>query len=153
MRHPVRHIIIHCSDSPNGRNDLAEDIRRWHTSPRPQGRGWKHAGYHYVIELDGHCAPLVPLDGDGFIDPWEIANGAAGHNHNSIHICLIGTDCFTHAQWSTLYRVVADLRYRLPAVTVHGHYEFNPAKTCPNFDVQEWLRDPDSVANRQMITL
>ena len=148
----IEQIIIHCSDSPNGRDDRAEDILLWHTGPKSEGhRGWKHAGYHYVIELDGKVATLVPLDDDEFIEPWEIANGARGHNQNSIHICMIGTDKFTSAQWDALHHLTADLGLRYPDVTVQGHREFAPHKTCPGFAVTSWLLDPVRVQKNHLL--
>ena len=44
----INQIIIHCSATPEGRNDTSKDIRRWHLA-----RGFKDIGYHYIILLDG----------------------------------------------------------------------------------------------------
>ena len=48
----ISKIIIHCSATPEGRNNTIEDIERWH-----KARGWKSVGYHYVIHLDGSVHP------------------------------------------------------------------------------------------------
>jgi len=142
MKQKTENIIIHCSDSPNGRDVRASDILAWHTDPKPKGRGWHTAGYHYVICIDGEVEPLVHRNDDAYTDGWEIANGARGHNHNSIHICMIGDDRFTQNQWDALHQLLAKLGLQCPGATVHGHHEFNPAKTCPNFDVAQWLTEP-----------
>lgn len=144
-RRSVKNIIMHCSDSPNGRPDTAADIRRWHTDPKPRGRGWHTPGYHFVVEVDGHISPLVLIDDDGFLEPWEIANGVRGHNHNSIHICMIGKDQFSREQWDALTVLTQDLGLQFPDATLHGHREFDPAKFCPGFEVADWAADPVSV--------
>jgi len=136
--------IIHCAATPNGHPFTAEDIRRWHTAPKPEGRGWSHAGYHFVIELDGKIAPLVPLDDDQFIEPWEIANGARGFNSDSIHICMIGTDAFTRAQWQSLGQLREDIADLYCGISFYGHNEFS-SKNCPGFYVGAWLTSPESI--------
>ena len=135
-------LIIHCSDTPNGRPNTAEDILLWHTGSKADGhRGWKHAGYHKVIEIGGQVKDLVPLDDDAFIEPWEIANGARGHNQSSIHICLIGKDAFTRAQWDALHKLIAEIGFIHPDITLHGHNEFAD-KDCPGFEVFQWMTEP-----------
>ena len=150
MRHQTEHIIIHCSDSPNGRDVRASDILAWHTDPKPKGRGWHTAGYHYVICVDGEVEPLVHRDDDAYTDGWEIANGVRGHNNNSIHICMIGKDAFTQAQWDALHALLADIGLQCPDVSVHGHHEFNPDKSCPNFEVSQWLTEPVRIQQQHL---
>jgi len=141
----ITKLIVHCSDTPNGRPNTAADILYWHTGPVSEGqRGWKSAGYHYVIEVGGNVEPLVPLDDDAFIEPWEIANGAHGHNHESIHICLIGKDKFTREQWDALHRLTSDIGFKHPDITLHGHNEFS-SKACPGFNVGAWINYPLTV--------
>ena len=41
-------IIVHCADTPEGRDVRAEEIRHWH-----KAKGWDDIGYHYVIDIDG----------------------------------------------------------------------------------------------------
>ena len=38
----INKIVIHCSASPNGREDTAEDIHRWHKE-----RGFDGVRYHH----------------------------------------------------------------------------------------------------------
>jgi N-acetyl-anhydromuramyl-L-alanine amidase AmpD len=124
---PIRKIFIHCSASPH-RGDTAEAIHRWHKE-----RGWPGIGYHYVIDEFGNQE-------NGRPEYW-VGTHVKKHNRNSIGICLIGTDFFTEAQWKTLRALVVDLRVRYPGVEVLGHYEVDPGKTCPNFDVPMWLAE------------
>ena len=150
----IKEIIIHCSDTPEGRNDTAEDIRRWHTKER----GWKDIGYHYVIDLDGTIEPGRPI---------EIA-GAHCTNHNaySIGICYIGgavwrdgvdekgkpikdadgkthlvpKDTRTQEQKKALVELCRQLKEKYPNAGIHGHREY-ANKSCPSFDVQAWRKE------------
>lgn len=151
MRQKTELIIIHCSDSPNGRDDRASDILAWHTDPKPKGRGWRTAGYHYVICVDGMIEELVKRNDDAFTDGFEISNGARGHNNHSIHICMVGKDRFTQAQWDALHRLIADLGLQCPDATVHGHREFNPEKTCPGYEVSLWLTEPVRIQQQHLL--
>tara|TARA_R110002111_G_scaffold157300_1_gene223894 strand:+ start:3536 stop:3922 length:387 start_codon:yes stop_codon:yes gene_type:complete len=121
----INKIVIHCSASPNGREDTAEDIHRWHKE-----KGWDGIGYHYVIERKGKLV-------NGRPEYWQGAH-ASGHNKNSLGICLIGTDKFTIEQWSILENLVRKLLIKYPQSKIIGHNEVSD-KTCPGFDVQKWL--------------
>lgn len=120
-------LAIHCSATPDGRNDTAEDIHRWH-----QERGWDGIGYHYVIELDGTVQKGRP-------DYWKGAH-VGGHNSHSIGICLIGTQHFTRQQHEALEDLLRDLQAQHPEADTRGHYELDARKTCPNIDVPTWLK-------------
>ena len=125
----IDEIIIHCSDSPEGRNDKAEDIRRWHKQ-----RGFNDIGYHYVIDLDGTIEQGRPIE--------QAGAHCTGHNRNSIGICYIGgldqygkaKDTRTEQQRHALKQLIDELQTRFPNATVHGHREF-ANKDCPCFDV------------------
>lgn len=120
----MKKLIIHCSDSPNGRNDRAKDLHRWHLE-----RGWSGIGYHYVICIDGAIEAGRP-------EYWEGAH-CSGHNANSLGICMIGTDEFSKEQWQALEHVVKGILARYPDIKIHGHNEFS-SKQCPGFDVKQW---------------
>jgi len=123
----IKEIIIHCSATPNGREDTAEDIHRWHLA-----RGWDGIGYHYVIEVKGKLVKGRP-------DYWK-GSHAKGHNSNSIGICLIGTDEYNLDQWSILDNLLRKLLVNHPNAKIIGHNEISN-KTCPGFDVQWWLKN------------
>ena len=123
----IKTIVIHCSDTPNGREDTAEDIHRWHTEERK----WSGIGYHYVIEVKGKLSHGRP-------EYWQGAH-ASGHNKDSLGICLIGRDKFNVEQMSILDNLIRKLMIKYPGVKVIGHNEVSD-KTCPGFDVQEWLK-------------
>lgn len=86
----LQYLVIHCTATPEGREVSAADIRRWHTSPVPTGRGWRQVGYTDLFHLDGSVERLVDNNEDGNVDPWEITNGAAGYNGVSRHIVYAG---------------------------------------------------------------
>lgn len=121
----INDIVIHCAATPNFEEFDACDIHHWHKE-----RGWDGIGYHYVILIDGTVE-------NGRPEYWKGAH-VAGHNDNTIGICLIGTDRFTDAQIDSLENLVRDIQKRYPDADVSGHYEHDDGKTCPNFDANEW---------------
>lgn len=124
---PTR-IIIHCSATPNGRGVSAEEIERWHV----RDNGWSDIGYHGVIELTGIFVP-------GRNDDTSGAH-VRGHNHDSLGLCLVGTDKFTGPQWDTLLRTLEWWQHRhgISDADIFGHNEF-ANKLCPGFDVRAWV--------------
>ena len=81
----INEIIVHCSDTPEGRNDKAEDIRRWHVN----GNGWSDIGYHYVVDLDGTTCDRAQCQLD-----WRVlrrrARCANGLRERYAHGCAEG---------------------------------------------------------------
>ena len=144
----LRYLVIHCTATPEGREVSSADIRRWHTSPPPKGRGWKQVGYTDMIHLDGRTERLVDNNEDAWVDPWEITNGAKGYNSVSRHLVYVGglakdavtaKDTRTPAQLKTMTAYVKSFHQRFPDVRIIGHNEV-AAKACPSFDVQQWVR-------------
>ena len=142
----LQYLVIHCTATPEGREVSAADIRRWHTSPAPAGRGWKQVGYTDLFHLDGRVERLVANNEDANVDPWEITNGAADYNSVSRHVVYAGgcdagmkpKDTRTAAQKEALRKYVLDFHARHPAVKIVGHNQL-AAKACPSFDVAAWL--------------
>ena len=147
MSKPMKYLVIHCTATPEGREVTAAEIRRWHTSPPPAGRGWKQVGYTDLIHLDGTIERLAPNNEDDRVDNWEITNGAAGYNSVSRHIVYVGgcdsdmrpKDTRTPAQREALKRYVLEFHSRFPQIRIVGHHDLNPGKACPSFDVSKWL--------------
>lgn len=127
----IREIIIHCSATPQGREVEVDEIDRWH-----RNRGFSGIGYHYIVHIDGRISA----------GRRESRAGAhcAGHNRCSIGICYVGgcdlklrpSDTRTERQRIAMEMLVAELKKRFPAATIHGHCEF-ASKACPSFDVGE----------------
>lgn len=133
----INEIIIHCSATPEERDDKAKQIREWHMKER----GFKDIGYHYVIDLDGTIEKGRSED--------VIGAHCTNHNAHSIGICYIGgktkdlkkaKDTRTDAQKASLLSLCQQLKKKYPAATIHGHSEF-ANKACPAFDVQAWRKE------------
>lgn len=148
MGKPIKYLVIHCTATPEGRKVSAKDIRKWHTYPPPEGRGWKQVGYTDLFHLDGTVERLVGNNEDANVDNWEVTNGAAGYNTISRHIVYVGgcdrldkpKDTRTAKQKQALRRYVADFHRRFPHVRIVGHNELS-GKACPCFDVAQWLKE------------
>lgn len=153
MTREIRHIVIHCSATPDGWWFTAEAIDRWHGDRGFERREAACAafnphlvaiGYHYVIKTNG------VVDTGRHED--EIGAHVAGSNAHSIGVCMIGTGRYTRAQWDALAHLVTELRGCYPDAEVCGHRDCSPdadgdgvvepwewLKTCPGFDVAGWL--------------
>jgi hypothetical protein len=151
MARKIDLIIIHCSDTPNGRalfsrlgNKVVtpvEEIDHWHRQrvpPFKRMQQWREKqnpaltsiGYHFVIYTNGAVATGRHLD--------EIGSHCQGYNAVSLGICLVGRDAFTRAQWLALGQLVDSLKKRYPTARVRGHRDYTQGKTCPNFEVASW---------------
>jgi hypothetical protein len=122
----VNKVFIHCSDSDYAQHDNVEIIKAWHLK-----RGFNDIGYHYFINKMG-----VVFDGR---DLEKSPAAQEGHNTGSIAICLSGRKNFTEAQFVNLCDLCAQIKVAIPFVSIHGHCEVNPRKTCPNFDYKKVL--------------
>jgi len=119
----IRHLVVHCSDTPDDDALGVRDIHAMHL-----GFGWHGIGYHRVIERDGSIQGGRP-------DYW-IGAHVYGQNERSLGVCLIGCKTFTDAQLDSLELVLRFWREEYPLATVCGHRDFpTTEKTCPNFDV------------------
>lgn len=122
-----------------------------------------HIGYHYVVDLDGNV-----FTGRGLDEPGAHAKD---HNAASVGICLVGgmerEAQFTPTQWKALKNLVLTLQNQLRVQQaspgrngervqngVCGHRDLSldanrdgavsPSewlKTCPGFEVRQWLGD------------
>ena len=123
----VKYIVIHCSDD-QFKLQNAFDIHKLHLS-----FGWDGIGYHRVIKRNGVIEHGRP-------EFW-IGAHVYGHNKNSLGICLIGKDKFTKNQFLSLKKLIIKLKKKYPKAEILGHSNFNNTKkTCPNFDVNSWLK-------------
>lgn len=126
----ITKIIVHCADTPEGRDDKAADIRRWH-----KARGFNDIGYHYVVDLDGTIEPGRDV---------TIAGAhATGQNADSIGVCYIGgadtdmkpKDTRTEEQKTALRLLLKYLVQKYPGAKIYGHRDF-ANKSCPSFDAK-----------------
>jgi len=143
-------LVIHCTDTPEGREVSAADIRRWHTSPvSAGGRGWKQVGYTDMLHLDGRWERLVSNNDDDTVDPWEITNGAKGFNTTSRHVVYVGgqdrttgnpKDTRTPAQRKAMTGYVRKFKKEHPRADICGHCDLDRGKACPSFNVKQWIK-------------
>ncbi len=135
----LKYLVIHCTDTPAGREVTKADIEQWHLKER----GWSRVGYSDLIQLDGTLVNLREFNQDNEIDPWELTNGAKGYNGISRHVVYaggyIGVDTRTEAQKQSLETYVKYMILRNPDIKVIGHNQIS-YKQCPSFNVPNWLR-------------
>lgn len=128
----IKELIVHCADTPEGKDFTVDQIRSWHLQ-----RKFSDIGYHYVIYRDGsiHLGRNVDISGAH----------CTNHNTISIGICYIGgraavgtdpKDTRTPEQKKALLNLLKDLKKLYPQASIHGHNEF-AAKACPCFDVKK----------------
>jgi hypothetical protein len=143
----IEFLILHCTATKEGREVTSDEIRRWHMSPPPAGRGWSRVGYTDLIHLDGSLENLTPYDSDDDIEAWELTNGVSGKNSISRHIVYAGgvdsnqkpMDTRTIQQLLTMQTYCKFMVIRYPNIKIAGHNQF-AAKACPSFDTVGWLR-------------
>lgn len=135
-------IIVHCSAS--GQSVKARDIVAYHLRPVSLGgRGWRVAGYHYIIEADGKTVNTV--------DEAQVSNGCYGQNQRAINVCYVGgvdaskkglppIDNRTPQQKAALLTLLKQLRRKYPQAKIYGHRDF-ANKACPSFDAKTEYKD------------
>ncbi len=129
----INNIVIHCTASPQ--NASVKSILDYHHKVK----GWKVAGYHYIIEADGMYENPVNIK--------DVSNGVAGHNSDSIHIAYIGgvdaygkaIDNRTPHQKQTLIELIKSMKKLFPNAKVLGHRDFSEDKNG-NGIVDPWER-------------
>lgn len=174
MKNHISKVVIHCSATANGKplrtpqETAAQVIDRWHKE-----RGYKrkpaqvkkfashlpHIGYHVVIDTDGTIEFGRAIG--------ETGAHVKGHNIGSVGICLVGGvgqekekshGRYTEKQWHALAQVLTTIAPSCPDAEIVGHRDLSPdingdgtvapnewLKTCPNFDVREWLDRGETV--------
>ena len=125
----VEFLIVHCSDTENNLSLQAIDIHKMHLN-----FGWNGIGYHKIILRSGKIE-------NGRPEYWVGAH-VKGINNISLGVCLIGRDKFTKRQFSSLEKILKKWKKLYPQAEILGHRDsINTDKTCPNFDVREWLKN------------
>lgn len=134
---PINHLTIHCTATPEGRDNTAKEITQWDIARFGQ------PSYHWVVELDGTAVRTL--------DDKQRGAHTANHNTGNIGVSYVGgtetlnaggkpKDTRTAAQKATLRKLVADYRAKYPGIKVLGHRDWpGVKKTCPSFDVAHEL--------------
>ena len=121
-------LVVHCSDTPNIQDLSAIDIHKMHLS-----FGWDGIGYHKIIKRSGKIE-------NGRPEYW-IGAHVFGKNSQSLGVCLIGRYKFSSLQFSSLKKLLIYWKKKYPLAKILGHCEVvETKKTCPNFDLQNWLK-------------
>jgi len=129
----IEQVFLHCSASDNPEHDDVDVMRRWHTDPKPSGRGWSDVGYHFFIRKSGLLETGRSLE--------RIPAAQRGNNSGTIAICLHGLkdELFTSKQFETLNEFCKEINEAYDGqVTFHGHCEV-ANKECPVFDYRRVL--------------
>lgn len=129
MDNKISLLVVHCSDTENNKKMSAVDIHKMHLE-----FGWDGIGYHKIINRSGKIE-------NGRPEYWVGAH-VKGKNEISLGVCLIGKNCFTKKQFSSLERVLKTWKIAYPQAKIVGHKDTgNTKKTCPNFDVIAWSKN------------
>jgi N-acetylmuramoyl-L-alanine amidase len=127
----IKYIVLHCTATP--KNTTVQSIMNHWSNVL----GWKSPGYHYIITPNGTDVQLADIS--------KQTNGVKGHNKNSIHISYIGGqfgDDRTEYQKRTMAELVRKFKVIYPKAQILGHCDFSGVtKSCPNFNVKQWLQD------------
>lgn len=135
--HAIRYVTLHCTATPEGRDNTAEEVTRWDIERFGQ------PSYHYVYCLDGSEHQTLREDQKGC--------HTALHNTGNIGLSYVGgtatmnaggkaKDTRTPGQKAGMEKRVRDLIARHPGVKVRGHHDWPDVhKDCPSFDVHAWL--------------
>jgi N-acetylmuramoyl-L-alanine amidase len=124
----INKCIVHCSDTPAGRDVDIKEIRRWHV----EENGWSDVGYHFLIKLDGTIQIGRDIE--------TVGAHTKGENKYSIGICYVGgakgIDTRTVAQKVSLVYLIGTLKRIYTNIDVFGHRDFTNLKQCPSFDAK-----------------
>lgn len=125
----ITKIIVHCTDSDDSVDIGFKEVNQWHKE-----RGWLSpsgisCGYHYIVRKDGKVERGRPDD--------ELGAHVRGHNWGSIGISWVGRNDLNESQYATLKALIRGLmnQYDVDIDNVHGHYELDNKKTCPNLNM------------------
>lgn len=125
----IKYLVVHCSDTENNEDLTAINIHEMHLN-----FGWDGIGYHKIIRRSGKVE-------NGRPEYW-IGAHVKGKNKISLGVCLIGRDKFTKKQFLSLEKILTKWKLLYPDSSIVGHCDLgNTKKTCPNFDVKNWVKN------------
>lgn len=133
----INRIFVHCT-AGNQKTTTLNTLKN-----EFKARGWKVAGYHYVVFPNGNVIQMT--------DENVVANGVRGYNKNSIHVSWVGgcnsIDNRTKEQKESMVVVLKELKKKYPTAKILGHRDISPdlnhngivdpwerIKDCPCFD-------------------
>jgi hypothetical protein len=138
----INSIFTHHSASNFGSAKL---IDLWHKE-----RGYTGIGYHYVVlngfpTSESYKNKIFNNELLGFIDKGrdlnEIGSHVAGHNKDSIGVCLVHDNMpYIETQLESYRMLAATLAnyFKVPIENIKGHYEVDKNKPlCPSLDMDK----------------
>lgn len=133
-RERTDYIVIHCAATKPDMDIGLREIDQWH-----KRNGWLGCGYTFIVRRNGIIETGRALQ--------QVGAHTRGFNHNSVSICMVGgidsdgdPDAnYTQQQWDTLDSLVDVLTKIYPNAAVVGHHDLDPKKSCPVFEVTEWM--------------
>ena len=135
-------IVIHHTVTSDGDTLLdMEAIRRFHTAPKPRGRGWSDIGYNFCVEKVGGGLYVAIMARPMYRNGSHVG----GHNTGSIGIALVG-DFSTRqpplAQVGTTAELCAAIcrstGIRTDQIFPHRHFK---ATACPGLVPMGTIRE------------
>jgi len=127
----IKYIVLHCTATSQD-TKVENIVKYW-----KERLGWKNVGYHFIIDALGIITQLQPLS--------KPSNGVKGYNGNSIHVSYIGgkdKDDRTMMQHIAQEGIIKALHAAYPDAEILGHCDFpKVTKSCPRFDVKQWLKE------------
>lgn len=122
-------------------SDTVESITRWHTTAPPNGMGWPHIGYGYVLTPDAVVHKTL--------DNSQVGFHCRGDNAHSIGICCVGAlsafpldkGYMSMEMFKALLELTQALKLAYPTIgsALWGHREkpsgIEQAKLCPGWEV------------------
>ena len=125
----IKYIVMHCTGGSQD-SKVSSILNYWKKHLK-----WKSVGYHYLIDKYGVVHQLAKHK--------QIVNGVRGYNNVSLHISYIGgkdEDDRTEEQKEAQRVLIKALHNKYPDAIIQGHRDFDGvSKSCPRFDVKEWL--------------
>ena len=140
----IKHIVIHCTATAV--NTTIESLKKYWREEKKWGNT---PGYHYLILRGGTVIQLL--------DEKLNSNGVHAHNAESINVAYLGgidkegkaLDNRTNLQKEAMFDLIVRLTEKYPGADVLGHKDIPGGikKSCPCFDVKEWLKNyvPDFI--------
>lgn len=130
----IEEFVVHHSGGPRSQSVAA--IKRFHTAPKPEGRGYSDIAYHAIIDGSAklHIGRPIPTTG-----------AHAPPNSKRIGICVVGNNTkpsqsWTSAQKKALLRYWQAVQIIWPNIKLGGHCDYMPGHTvCPGVDVRGLL--------------
>lgn len=134
---PIDLIVVHCTATPEGKQQTVADITRMH-----KARGFSTIGYHWLIGINGEIWPARP--------ETQVGAHVENYNRRSIGVSYVGgvkadgktaKDTRTPAQKASLVKLLKELVVKYPAAKIVGHRDLSPDRNRDGvITPDEWIK-------------